>query len=190
MSARTAAAGKLVALTALGVVSFAIHALSILALLLLAVVLLGHLVGLGLRALWRPLRFSLLLAASMVLAHGMMTTWHHGAVVGLRLTVVITAASLLSQTTSVAAMLAVVEGLLRPMKPLGVDPQRVSLVFAMTIRFVPLLVASAHGVREAQLARGVRRPGPTLLGPLLIATLRLGDSLADALDARGVTGHR
>jgi biotin transport system permease protein len=123
---------------------------------------------------------------AVVIAHGLVTTWGQGGVVGLRLLVLITAAAVVTLTTRVTEILSVLEGLFRPLRIVGVDPTRIGLVFAMTIRFVPLLADRLAEIRQAQRARGRERPGVTLLAPLLISTLRLADDVGDALDARGL----
>lgn len=134
----------------------------------------------------RQLRVAAPFVLAVVLAHGLVTTWAQGGVVGLRLLVVIAAAAVVTLTTRVADILTVLEGLFRPLRVVGVDPTRIGLVFAMTIRFVPLLADRLAEIHQAQRARGRERPGVTLLAPLLISTLRLADDVGDALDARGL----
>ena len=49
-------------------------------------------------------------------------------------------AALVTLTTRVTEMLDVCQRLLRPLRRFGVDPDRVGLVLALTIRCIPLLV--------------------------------------------------
>ena len=63
-------------------------------------------------------------------------------------------AALVTLTTRVTAMLDVCQRLLRPLRRFGVDPDRVGLVLALTIRCIPLLVDIVGAVSEARKARG------------------------------------
>jgi biotin transport system permease protein len=102
-----------------------------------------------------------------------------------RILIAITAASLVTLTTRTSELLAVFERVLMPLRRVGVNPVRVSLVLAMTIRTVPVIAERAEQVREAQRARG-RYSLRGFVVPLLVGSLRHADELADALAARGV----
>jgi biotin transport system permease protein len=56
---------------------------------------------------------------------------------------------------------------------------------AIALRFIPVLLEQIRDIQDAQRARGIDRPVITFLVPLLVRTLHLADSLADAIDARG-----
>ncbi|MCC3768420.1 energy-coupling factor transporter transmembrane protein EcfT [Streptomyces sp. UNOC14_S4] len=113
--------------------------------------------------------------------------WEAAVLVGQRMLVLVTLANLVTLTTRTSAMVAAIETVLRPLAPLGVRPERVGLLVAMTIRFIPVIKEQADQVRAAQRARGVER-STAFLAPLLVKTLRLADGLGEALDARGVDG--
>lgn len=102
------------------------------------------------------------------------------------LVVTVLAAALVTLTTRLSAMLDVLESLLRPARRLGVEPDRVALVLALTIRAVPVLAATAQDVGAARRARGLQRSPRALLVPLVLRTLRHADLLGEALVARGV----
>lgn len=102
------------------------------------------------------------------------------------LVVSVALAGLVTLTTRVTAMLDAMGTAIRPLRFLGVDPDRVALVLALTIRCVPLLADIVAGVREAQVARGASRNPIALVVPLVIRTLRAADALGEALTARGV----
>ncbi|GAB7189664.1 hypothetical protein NUM3379_03700 [Kineococcus sp. NUM-3379] len=132
--------------------------------------------------LW-PLRWTLLVvAAFQVLLQG----WRAALVVTGTLLLAVLAAGVVTATTRVQAVLDVLQRLLRPLRPLGVDPERVALVLALTLRAVPVLAEAVQEVRDARRARGVERSLRALLVPLLIRTLRHADRLGEALAARGV----
>lgn len=151
------------------------------------VVLVGYLsAGLGLQVavaqVW-PLRWFVLVLVPL--------QWWSGGwplvveVVG-SMVVTVAAAALVTLTTRVSAMLdAAVRGL-QPGRRLGVDPERIALVLALTIRAVPVLAETYAQGRDARRARGMERSPRALLVPLVLRTLRHADRLGDALAARGV----
>lgn len=90
-----------------------------------------------------------------------------------------------SMTTRVAAMLRVLEVGLRPLQVIGASPERAALTVALAIRCVPLLVAAVRQADEARTARGARPSVSSLAVPVVVRSLRMADSLGEALAARG-----
>ncbi|WP_067697110.1 energy-coupling factor transporter transmembrane component T family protein [Nocardia jejuensis] len=121
----------------------------------------------------------------IMLAQVLFIGWASAALVGLRLLTLILLATLVTLTTRTSAMIETIERGLRPLTPLGVRPERVGLLVAMTIRFIPVIREQAELVRSAQRARGIER-STVFLVPLLIRTLRMADGVGEALDARGL----
>jgi biotin transport system permease protein len=103
-----------------------------------------------------------------------------------RVVAAILIAGLLVLTTRVSDLLDAFERGLHPFRRLGVEPQRVALVLAVTITTIPVLARLAAGVREAQRARGVRVSIPGFVIPFLVVSLKHADELGEALTARGV----
>ncbi|WP_111767760.1 energy-coupling factor transporter transmembrane component T family protein [Nakamurella deserti] len=98
-------------------------------------------------------------------------------------------AALVTLTTRVSAMLDLTRTLLRPLRRVGVDPDRIGLMLALTIRCVPLVSGIVGDVVQARKARGVtglRNSALALAAPAVVRALRTADSLGDALRARGV----
>jgi biotin transport system permease protein len=95
-------------------------------------------------------------------------------------------AALVTLTTRVTDMLTVITAVLRPLRRLGVHPERVALLLALTIRCVPMLTAIVAAAREAQLARGAGRNPLALAVPVVVRALRAADALGEALTARGL----
>lgn len=94
-------------------------------------------------------------------------------------------AALVTLTTRVTALLDLTQRLLRPARRAGVDPDRVGLVLALTIRCIPLLVAIVQTVSEARRARGLGFSIRALAAPVMVRALRSADGLGEALVARG-----
>ena len=109
---------------------------------------------------------------------------HAFLVVG-QLVVLVGMAALVTLTTRVTAMLDGFETVLRPLRRIGVSPERVALVLALTIRFVPLVAEAYAQAREARRARGLESSPLALAVPLLIRLLRTADHIGEGLAARG-----
>jgi biotin transport system permease protein len=106
------------------------------------------------------------------------------------LVVTVAAASLVTLTTRVTAMLDVCGRVLEPLRRFGVDPDRIGLLLALTIRLVPVLTGIVHEVSDARKARGLQWSMTALATPVVVRALRTADALGDSLGARGVDDDR
>lgn len=167
-------------------ISLGVHGLSTLAAASVVVVLGYLLAGFGLGELGRQLvavRWIVLVMAVMQLLFLPLTD----ALVNTgRVVLVVVLAALVTLTTRTGDMLEAVERGLRPLRRFGVNPAKVGLLLSLTITTIPVIAGFATGIRDAQRARGVRAGAARLAVPLLVASLRHADDLADALTARGV----
>ncbi len=156
------------------------------------------LVGLGLArlspaTLWRQVRTVLWFLVALLVVHVVVDGWREGLDTGglavVRLLTLVLAAAVVTATSRVSAMVAVVERVCGPLRLVGVRPARIGLLVAMTLRFIPVVSERAERIREAQAARGGAVRGPRALAvtvvPLLVQVLVLAHTLAEALDARG-----
>jgi biotin transport system permease protein len=130
----------------------------------------------------RPLWPFLLLLALWHLWTGDTAT---GLAVGLRLVAAVAAANLVTMTTRLSDMMAVLERLAAPLARVGLPPRRLALALALVIRFVPVMTDRLASIREAWRARSPRRPGWQLLLPATLAALDDAERVAEALRARG-----
>ncbi len=103
-----------------------------------------------------------------------------------RLAAAMLLAGLVVLTTRMSDLLTALERGLTPLRPLGVDPERVALLLMITIGTVPVLARLAGDVRDAQRARGARASLRAFVVPFLVVSLKHADQLGDALTARGV----
>jgi biotin transport system permease protein len=187
---RTPAGVKVLALAGLAVLVFAVPTLPVAAGTLAGVALLGMLVArLPAGLLARQARAVSIWLVAIVAVHALATDWLTGVGTALRLLALVMAAAVVTGTTRVTAMVAVVERVCAPLRLLGVRPARVGLVLAMALRFIPLVAERADRIREAQAARGgsVRglRAVRTTVVPLIVQVLQLATTVSEALDARG-----
>ncbi|MEX0922435.1 MAG: energy-coupling factor transporter transmembrane component T [Rhodovibrionaceae bacterium] len=174
---------KLLALAAISIGLFFIGDPAILAAILAAVlVLLAGVGALGLLRTLRPIGFMLLLA---FLAHGLLGDWMLGLTVCLRIGTLVLLATLVSASTALSEMLAVLDRLLAPLRWAGVPTRPVGVAIAMTLRFAPMLAQRWRLLGEAWQARSPRRPLWRLVVPFLLSALDDADHAAEALVARG-----
>lgn len=131
----------------------------------------------------RPLVWlALFIGAFHVLANG----WRQAFVVVGVIAALVLLAALVTLTTRTSDLVEAVVGACRPLRRLGVDPERVGLVLALGIRSVPVVVGLAAEVRDAQRARGLTASPRAFAVPLIVRSLRHADALGEALVARGV----
>ena len=188
------AGGKMAALCGLTCVIFAttsVPGLAALALGVAGLYLTGGraMAALGLR-LMRPLiPFGVVLAvwhAWLYLQDPMALT--RFAQIALRMATAVAAANLVSLTTRLSDMRAVVEGLARPLGRVGLQPGVFGLAVALVIRFVPVMGQRYGQLSDAWRARSARPPRAHLILPLTLAALDDAEQVAQALRARGGAG--
>lgn len=157
------------------------------ALAALLVVVLGYVsAGLPPRLLLRQTRPLILLLVAVGLFHLLVTGWQRAVVVVSVIATLVLLAGLVTLTTRTTALVDVLVRVLGPLRRVGVDPDRVGLLLALSIRAVPVVVGIAEEVRDAQRARGLATSPRAYAVPLVIRALRHADELGDALVARGV----
>jgi biotin transport system permease protein len=142
--------------------------------------------GIGARALLTQLRP----AWTFAIMVGVLRAWTAGPVagvtVGASLLVAVTAAGIVTLTTRTQDLLDAVAAAARPLRRIGIDPDRVALTLALAVRSVPVVATLARDVQEARMARGAGRSLRAFAVPLVIRTVRHADRLGEALAARGV----
>jgi biotin transport system permease protein len=161
----------------------------VLFLLLTLLVLIFLLAQSGVRTalVWRQIRPMLLLLVVLAMYTSVVQTPADALEMTLRLLSLMLSGVLVTLTTPLTAMMAVLERLLQPFEKIGlVKADRVALTFGLALRLIPELSLQWNDIREAQAARGVRTTILTLCVPMLIRTLRRADEIAEAIDARSL----
>jgi biotin transport system permease protein len=187
---RTPAGWKLLVLAGLSVLVFAVPTLPVVSGALVAVLVVGLVVArLPGAVLLRQARAVLWMLVAIFVLHAVLTDVLTGTLTVLRLLALVLAAAVVTATTRVTEMVAVVERVCWPLRWVGVRPARIGLVIAMALRFIPLIAERADRIREAQAARGGSVHGlrglTTTVVPLLVQVLQLAHTVSEALDARG-----
>ena len=142
--------------------------------------------GLALARVWVRILWVLWpFAALVVLWHLWLGTFGDGATILLRMGAAVGAANLVTMTTRLSDMQALVERVAAPLKHFGISPVALGLAFALVIRFIPVMVQRLAAQRDAWRARSPRRPGWQLAFPATLAALDDAERVAEALRARG-----
>jgi biotin transport system permease protein len=107
-----------------------------------------------------------------------------GATVVLQMLAAVMAANLVTMTTRLDDMIAILTRIAGPLRPI-LPPRRLALAVALVIRFIPDLLLTAGRLADAWRARSPRRPLHRLFPPLTLAAIDTADHVAEALRARG-----
>lgn len=146
--------------------------------------------GVGLREGLRRLRPVLFTIAFLAAVNLLLLTPLEALVTTLRLVAILFLAAAVTASTAIADFIAAVTDLARPLQRLGLmKAADLGLAFGLVLRFVPEIAGRYEALKEAHAARGVPVKLSRLLGPLIIATLKDADRIAEAIDARGIRGH-
>ncbi len=181
---RAQAGPKILAMVALGTGVFMVPDWPVVSLVLASVIALYRLSGFGWRVIIAQIRPMAWLLAIFFAVQLWLNDWQAGLLVITRIGAIVMFASLITLTTKTSDMLASLERALRPLKPLGVNPEKVSLAISMVLRFIPVIATVASEIRDAQRARGLDRSILAMIVPLIIRTLKMADDVADAIEAR------
>lgn len=111
-----------------------------------------------------------------------------------RLALMVVAATVLTSTSSPLHLSQGLDAALSPLERLGIRTREFTMIFGISLRFIPILVDEAKRIQEAQTLRGsgdrsnsiaarIRSLVPVLV-PLLGGALRRADELGDAMAAR------
>lgn len=140
----------------------------------------------GLRRL-RPVLFTIAFLAAVNL---LLLTPLEALVTTLRLIAILFVAAAVTASTTIAAFMAAVTDLARPLERLGLlKAADLGLALGLVLRFVPEIAARYEVLQEAHAARGIPIKLSRMLGPLIISTLKDADRIAEAIDARGIRSH-
>lgn len=96
------------------------------------------------------------------------------------------AARLLTLTTPTPELLDALIVALRPLRFVGLNPERVALAVALMIRSIPYLLGLFDDARDAARARGAERNVVALLMPMVLGSVAHAERTGEALTARGL----
>ncbi|MBW8319661.1 MAG: energy-coupling factor transporter transmembrane protein EcfT [Rhizobium sp.] len=187
---QTKPAVKIAGLALMAVLIFLTRDPRLLLPVLIAAGLLYFSLGQPLRTALSPLKPVFLTIAIVGLFHLLLTSAEEAMVTVLRLSTLMLLGAAVTATTTVSAFIETISKAASPLERIGlVRASDIGLSVGLVVRFVPEILSRYEAIREAHRARGIRPKIATILGPLVIATLRDADSIAEAIDARGIRGQ-
>lgn len=153
----------------------------------LALALVLALVGrLDLAATARALRAVLVIAVLVALLQWWLFTLPRAVESLLDLVSLALVALTLTVTTPTTEILDAVVRWIRPLRGVGIDPDRVALTISMAIQALPGTLTLAQETRDAARARGLGRSPRAYLTPFVIRVVARAHETGDALKARGL----
>ncbi|RYU11433.1 energy-coupling factor transporter transmembrane component T family protein [Nocardioides iriomotensis] len=182
---RAPAGLKLLGLVAAGVVSVLLDEPWQVLVALGVVTVLYGVAGISLRVAVAQVRPLLWIALGTAVFHVLVNGPARAFVVVGVLAVLVLLAALVTLSTRTTDLVDAIVAVCRPLRRVGVDPDRVGLLLALGIRCVPVVVGLAQEVRDAQRARGLGASPRAFVVPLIVRSLRHADALGEALVARG-----
>ncbi|GEL07438.1 energy-coupling factor transporter transmembrane component T family protein [Salisediminibacterium halotolerans] len=121
-----------------------------------------------------------------------------GGLIGYRLFLLITMASMLTLTTTPVDLTDGMERLMKPMAKINVPTHELALMMSIALRFIPTLLGETSKIVKAQMTRGANFSEGSLwkrlkavipiLVPLFIQSFKRAEDLATAMEARGYAG--
>lgn len=137
------------------------------------------------RAGFRALRPLWPFLAVIFLWHALTGTLAEGAGIAARLFAAVGMANLVTMTTRLDDMIALLNRLFAPLARIGLPVAALGTAIALVIRFTPVLAQKGGALAEAWRARSARRPGWRIMAPFALTALDDADHVAEALRARG-----
>ena len=178
------AGAKLLALALLGTLLFALRQPWMLAAAAVLCAAMYASLGAATRAA-RRLMVSVLVGAALVAVfHAAMGHWALAATSALRLACAASLGVALTVTTRSGDLVDVLEWLLAPLRPLGVQPARLSLQLALMLRFTEHFFVQWQKLDDAHRLRTGRAGGLRLIAPLTVQMLQTARRVGDALFVR------
>lgn len=181
---------KLLGLMAFGLVLYFIDQPFVLGAALVLTALLYLSTGIGVSEGLRRLRPVLFTIAFLAAVNLLLLTPLEALGTTLRLIAILFVAAAVTASTTIAAFMAAVTDLARPLERLGLlKAADLGLALGLVLRFVPEIAVRYEALKEAHAARGIPIKLSRMLGPLIISTLKDADRIAEAIDARGIRSH-
>lgn len=184
---RLKAGWKVGALLILGTALFSTRELSAL-LCVFALILSGYAIAkISLKQMVRHIKPLLPLLVVVMVAQLLLGSLTIALSVTIRFLTLFLAASLMTLTTPLNAIVKSIERLFTPFSRL-ISLSKVNLVLSLTFRWIPSLIALIERIREAQFARAAKLSPLALPMALAIQVIKQGEVIAEAVESRSSKG--
>jgi len=134
---------------------------------------------------FRRLTFLWMFLAVIFVWHAVTATFVEGAVIALRMLTAVAFANLVTMSTKIADMIALIQWLLTPLRRLGLRTRPFEIAIALVVRFTPVLVQKGAALSDAWRARSPKSPRWRIILPFTVLAIDDADHVAEALRARG-----
>lgn len=118
-----------------------------------------------------------------------------GALSAARMALLVSFTALLTFTTTPGKLNQGLEGMLKPLKRIGISSERLTLMMSIALRFIPTILEETNKIMKAQAARGAdlrdlpwKEKGRlliSLLVPVTVGAFRRAEELVVSMEARG-----
>lgn len=141
---------------------------------------------LRLRQVLSPLGAIWLIVALIIAVHLIFTGTAAAVVMITKLIVCVQAAGLLMLTSAIGQLLEAFAVLVRPVRFIGIDAERVALTAALTVRSIPFMAQLIGQGADAARARGLERSIRARSVTAVLGAVKFAHDTGRALDARGL----
>jgi len=121
----------------------------------------------------------------IIVWHALTGTAVQGLGMVLRLTSIIALSNLMTMTSRLSDLLALVQHAFKPLRKLGINTRPIEIAIALVVRYTPVLIAKGAMLVEAWRARSVKRSHWRVVFPLCLFAIDDAEHVAEALKARG-----
>lgn len=174
-----------------GIILFFVSSLAILVPAFILSAAIYFTTGLAFTPAWRRLLPVFLTLLVLVAFTAWVNSPREASEVFFRLMTVVFLAGAVTATTETGAFIDTITALFQPLDRLGlVRAADIGLAFGLVLRFAPDILSRYQAIRDAHRARGQQVRLVSIIGPLVILTLRDADTIAMAIDARGFRRSR
>ena len=140
---------------------------------------------------WQIFKFSLGLLKPLLPFIAIIVLWHlysgdlgYGALIILRLLLIVTLANIVTCSTKTSEITEIIDKILRPMQFLNINTQAISLSVIIFIRFTPIVLERHHILSLAYKCRSGKRPSWQVILPLILSIMDDADHVAQSLKSR------
>lgn len=130
---------------------------------------------------------------------GSLTLYKEGLELGLlsvlRMALLVSFTAILTFTTTPGKLNLGLEGVLKPLKHIGLHPERLSLMISIALRFIPTILDETYKILKAQASRGAdlkelpwkdkAKMLVSLLVPVTVSAFRRAQDLIHSMESRG-----
>ena len=164
---------------------FFVETLGIMVLLFMATIAFQFLLG------WQIFKFSLGLLKPLLPFIAIIVVWHlysgdldQGALIILRLLLIVNLANIVTCSTKTSEISEIIEKLISPLRLININTKAISLSVLIFIRFTPILLERQKILQLAYRCRSGKRPSWQIIVPLIMSVMDDADHVAQSLKSR------